>query len=204
MTEGVHIILAHMTGTVCGVSCSASAELLTCDLVWIPYSGKFSLGANFRDFRRLATAKIKTEKINPGRPENLYAIVMQVHAYYSVKVWILCEGDRYLQTVDPLPSPRGPLSIRMRPASTVRSHLSELQLSEHVGYPNAFSKATPSISGYFCQSEWPISSVSGLALPVVESGNASHPVTDGPSSVLIVISRTILFVESSFFALNIL
>ena len=32
----------------------------------------------------------------------------------------------------------------------------------------------------------------------------SHPVADGPSSVLIVMSRTILFVESSFFALNIL
>ena len=32
---------------------------------------------------------------------------------------------------------------------TVESHLSELQLSEHVGYPNAFSKATPTISGYF-------------------------------------------------------
>ena len=43
---------------------------------------------------------------------------------------------------------------------TVGSHLSELQLSEHVGYPNAFSKATPTISGYLCR-------VSGLALPVV-------------------------------------
>ena len=38
-------------------------------------------------------------------------------------------------------------------ASTVGSHLSELQLSEHVGYPNAFSKATPTISGYFCRCE---------------------------------------------------
>ena len=44
--------------------------------------------------------------------------------------------------------------------STVGSHLSELQLSEHVGYLNPFSKATPTISGYFCR-------VSGLALPVV-------------------------------------
>ena len=43
---------------------------------------------------------------------------------------------------------------------TVGSHLSELQLYEHVGYPNAFSKATPTISGYFCR-------VSGLAVPVV-------------------------------------
>ena len=42
----------------------------------------------------------------------------------------------------------------------VGSHLSELQLSEHVGYLNAFSKATPTISGYFRR-------VSGLALPVV-------------------------------------
>ena len=31
---------------------------------------------------------------------------------------------------------------------TVGSHLSELQLSEHVCYPNAFSKATPTISRY--------------------------------------------------------
>ena len=34
-------------------------------------------------------------------------------------------------------------------SSTVGRHLSELQLSEYVGYPNAFSKATPTISGYF-------------------------------------------------------
>ena len=45
-------------------------------------------------------------------------------------------------------------------AGTVGSHLSELQLSEHVGYPNAFSKATPTISGYFRR-------ISGLTLPVV-------------------------------------
>jgi len=37
--------------------------------------------------------------------------------------------------------------------STVRSHLSELQLSEHVGYPNGFNKATPTISGYFRRRE---------------------------------------------------
>ena len=43
---------------------------------------------------------------------------------------------------------------------TVGRHLSELQLSEYVGYPNAFSKTTPTISGYFCR-------VSGLVLPVV-------------------------------------
>ena len=29
-TEGVHIMLAHVTETVCRVSCSTSAELLTC------------------------------------------------------------------------------------------------------------------------------------------------------------------------------
>ena len=62
-------------------------------------------------------------------------------------------------------------------SSTVGSHLSELQLSEHVsypntsvirtrqlskhvGYPNTFSKVTPNIFGYFRR-------VSGLALPVV-------------------------------------
>ena len=33
------------------------------------------------------------------------------------------------------------------------SPISELQLSKHVGYPNAFSKATPTISGYFRQRE---------------------------------------------------
>ena len=44
--------------------------------------------------------------------------------------------------------------------STVGRHLSELQLSEHVGYPNALSKATLTISGYFCH-------VSMLALLVV-------------------------------------
>ena len=33
--------------------------------------------------------------------------------------------------------------------TTVGSHLSELQLSKHIGYPNAFCKATPTISGYF-------------------------------------------------------
>ena len=43
--------------------------------------------------------------------------------------------------------------------TTVGSHLSELQLSEHISYPNAFSKAAPTISGYFRR-------VSGLALPV--------------------------------------
>ena len=49
-----------------------------------------------------------------------------------------------------------PLGLASK-AGTVGSHLSELQLSEHVSYPNTFSKATP---GYFRR-------VSGLALPVV-------------------------------------
>ena len=44
--------------------------------------------------------------------------------------------------------------------ATVGRHLSELELSEYVGYPNAFSKTTPTISGYFHR-------VSGLVLPVV-------------------------------------
>ena len=44
---------------------------------------------------------------------------------------------------------------------TVGRHLSELQLSEHVGYPNTFSKATPNISSYFRR-------VSGFALLVVK------------------------------------
>ena len=52
---------------------------------------------------------------------------------------------------------------------TVRSHLSELQLSEHDGYPNAFSKAAPTISGYFHR-------VSGLALPVVWLASFPGPV----------------------------
>ena len=43
---------------------------------------------------------------------------------------------------------------------TVERHLSELQLSKYVGYPNAFSKATPTISDYFRR-------VSGLVLPIV-------------------------------------
>ena len=43
---------------------------------------------------------------------------------------------------------------------TVGCHLSELQLSKYVGYLNTFSKATPTISGYF-------RGVSGLILPVV-------------------------------------
>ena len=43
--------------------------------------------------------------------------------------------------------------ISGRDAITVGSHLSELQLSEHVGYPNAFSKATPTISSYFRRHE---------------------------------------------------
>ena len=51
--------------------------------------------------------------------------------------------------------------------TTVGSHLSELQLSEHVGYSNVFSKAAPTISGYFCWCEAGLSSVSGLALLVV-------------------------------------
>ena len=33
----------------------------------------------------------------------------------------------------------------------VESHLSELQLSKHKGYLNAFSEATPTISSYFHQ-----------------------------------------------------
>ena len=37
--------------------------------------------------------------------------------------------------------------------NTVGSHLSELQLSEHVGYPNTSSKATPTISGYIRRPE---------------------------------------------------
>ena len=37
--------------------------------------------------------------------------------------------------------------------NTVRSYLSELQISKHIGYPNGFSKATPTISGYFCRWE---------------------------------------------------
>ena len=45
-------------------------------------------------------------------------------------------------------------------SSTVRSHLSELQSSEHVGNPNDFSKTTPTISGYSRR-------VSGLALHIV-------------------------------------
>ena len=36
---------------------------------------------------------------------------------------------------------------------TVGSHLSELQLSKHAGYPNGFNKATPTISGYFRRCE---------------------------------------------------
>ena len=36
---------------------------------------------------------------------------------------------------------------------TVGSHLSELQLSEQVGYPNGFKKATPTISSYFRRRE---------------------------------------------------
>ena len=44
--------------------------------------------------------------------------------------------------------------------TTVGRHLSELQLSKYVGYPYAFSKATPTISGYFRR-------VSGLTLPVI-------------------------------------
>ena len=39
--------------------------------------------------------------------------------------------------------------------TTVGSHLSELQLSEHVSYPNAFRKATPTISGYFHHASLP-------------------------------------------------
>ena len=33
--------------------------------------------------------------------------------------------------------------------NTIGSHLSELQLFKRVGYPDAQSKATPTISGYF-------------------------------------------------------
>ena len=36
---------------------------------------------------------------------------------------------------------------------TVESHLSELQLSKHDGYLNAFAEATPTISCYFYQRE---------------------------------------------------
>ena len=39
----------------------------------------------------------------------------------------------------------------LHPFHFVGSHLSELQLSEHVSYLNVFSKATPTISGYFWQ-----------------------------------------------------
>ena len=93
------------------------------DLVWIPYSGKFSLGANFRNFRRLiGNCKNKNrEKMNPGRPENLDDVtVMHVHAYYRVEVWILCGGDGSLSLFTDCrvsSSPRGPLSIWMSPAS---------------------------------------------------------------------------------------
>ena len=37
--------------------------------------------------------------------------------------------------------------------SYIGSHLSKLQLSKHVGFPNAFSKVTPTIFGYFCRLE---------------------------------------------------
>ena len=53
---------------------------------------------------------------------------------------------------------------------TVGSHLSELQLSEQVGYPNGFKKPHPLFPATFVDAKpfkWPISSVSGLALPVV-------------------------------------
>ena len=51
-------------------------------------------------------------------------------------------------------------NVIARVCITVGRHLSELQLSEYVGYPNAFTKTTPTISGYFRR-------VSGLVLPVV-------------------------------------
>ena len=68
--------------------------LCSVQLVWhsvskIPYSGKFSLGASFRDFRGLIGDRENKnrEKMNPGKPENLDdVIVMHVRAYCGVEV----------------------------------------------------------------------------------------------------------------------
>ena len=38
-------------------------------------------------------------------------------------------------------------------ADTVGSHLFKLHLSEHISYPNAFSKAIPTTSDYFHRQE---------------------------------------------------
>ena len=46
------------------------------DFHQIPYSGKFSLEANFRDFCRRASAKIKTAKSTPR-----WKLMKSLHAY---------------------------------------------------------------------------------------------------------------------------
>ena len=45
--------------------------------------------------------------------------------------------------------------------TTVGSHLFELQLSKYIGYPNAFSKVTSTISSYFCRREARFSFLNG-------------------------------------------
>ena len=66
-----------------------------------------------------------------------------LHLWYMVSEWMISTTILCPHTLaHPLIFP-----------CAVESHLSELQLSKHDGYLNAFSKATPTISGYFHQRE---------------------------------------------------
>ena len=118
------------------------------DLVWIPYSGKFSLGANFRDFRRLIGNRENKnrEKLTRAGQKTLMQLwcrcvrITVSKCEYCVKKMALYH---YLQTVDPLPSPRGPLSIQMSPASIQEANKAIRNAPKRSKSRVTYSKFTP-------------------------------------------------------------